>query len=438
MLIVNDPFLGGTHLPDVTLIAPVHVAGRLVAFVANRAHHADIGAHSPGSMPVSCRLEEEGMVIPPMRLLHRGRIDGEGLAAITDATANPRQMQGDLAAQISANRTGCRRLAELVRGMGDAAFLAGLDAVNEYGARLARHALRDIPDGSYHFRDVMDDDGMGNRDIPIAVNVRVDAGRVEVDFSGTAAQVRGNINCPLPVTAAGVYYVFRCLMPGHTPACAGSLQAIRLRAPPGCLLNARRPAAVAAGNVETSSRVVDVVMGALAQALPERIPAASQGTMNNLAMGAHTGARVWDYYETIAGGMGAGFRHDGLSATQSHMTNTLNTPIEVLEMNYPLRLPRYSLRDHSGGAGWHRGGDGVVREYLFLEPATVTLIGERRRHGPWGLAGGRGGAAGENWKDGARLPAKTGFAVAAGERLRICTPGGGGWGSPAPEADPDP
>lgn len=436
MLIVNDPYLGGTHLPDVTLIAPVFVDDRLIAFVANRAHHADIGAHSPGSMPVSCTLAEEGLVIAPTRLLHRGRIDPVRLAAIGDATANPGQMQGDLAAQISANRTGGRRLEELATSMGSGRFRAGLDAVNAYGARLARHALRDIPDGCYRFRDVMEDDGLGNRDIVIAVCVRVEGDRIEVDFNGTAEQVRGNINCPLPVTAAGVYYVFRCLMPGHTPACTGSLQAIDISAPPGCLLNARRPAAVAAGNVETSSRVVDVVMGALAQALPERIPAASQGTMNNLAMGARGVARVWDYYETIAGGMGAGPLYDGLSATQSHMTNTLNTPVEVLEMNFPVRLLRYRLRDQSGGSGRHRGGDGLEREYRFLEPATVTLIGERRTHSPWGLAGGGAGAPGENWKNDERLPAKTCFEVAAGDRLRICTPGGGGWGAGAQDDVP--
>jgi N-methylhydantoinase B len=429
MLIVNDPYLGGTHLPDVTLISPVFSDDRLVAFVANRAHHADIGAHSPGSMPVSCRLEEEGLVISPTLLLHAGRIVPDCMAAITGATANPGQMHGDLAAQISANRTGGSRLVDLARRMGRGPFRKALDAVNDYGARLARHALRDIPDGSYRFRDVMDDDGMGGRDIVIAVCVRVEAGRVVVDFNGTAGQVRGNINCPLPVTAAGVYYVFRCLMPAHTPACAGSLRAIRILAPAGCLLNARHPAAVAAGNVETSSRVVDVVMGALAQAIPRRIPAASQGTMNNLAMGARGGARPWDYYETLAGGMGAGCRYDGLSATQSHMTNTLNTPIEVLEMNFPLRLLRYRIRQHSGGAGRHRGGDGLEREYRFLEAATVTLLSERRAHRPWGLEGGAAGESGENWKDGQKLPAKAGFEMAAGERLRICTPGGGGWGS---------
>jgi N-methylhydantoinase B len=428
MLVVNDPYLGGTHLPDVTLIAPVFAGGELIGFVANRAHHADIGAHSPGSMPVSRSLDEEGLVISPMLLLHHNGLVVECLERITGATANPRQMEGDLAAQISANRTGVQRLQRLGDAMGVTPYLAALAAVNDYGARLAYQSLSTIPAGCYRFADVMDDDGTGARDLAIRVAITVGEGGIDVDFSGTAAQVAGNINCTLSVAAAGVYYVIRCLMPAHTPACAGSFRAIRLHAPEGCLLNARRPAAVAAGNVETSSRVVDVVMGALAQAIPERIPAASQGTMNNLAMGARNGRHAWDYYETLGGGMGAGCRYPGLSAIQSHMTNTRNTPIEVLEMNFPLRVRRYELREDSGGAGENRGGAGVVREYEFLEATTVTLLTERRSHRPWGVAGGGAGAAGENWRGDTPLPAKTSFHVAAGERITIATPGGGGWG----------
>ncbi|MDH3559627.1 MAG: hydantoinase B/oxoprolinase family protein [Gammaproteobacteria bacterium] len=429
MVVVNDPYLGGTHLPDVTLIAPVYLHKLLIGFVANRAHHADIGAHSPGSMPVSRSLEEEGLIISPRHLLREDRVVPGCLEAITAATANPQQMDGDMAAQISANHTGVQRLLQLAGPMGAGPYLAGLDAVNDYAARLAAQALKRIPDGHYRFEDIMEDDGAGGVDIRIAVSIRVAQDKVDVDFSGTAGQVQGNINCPLSVAAAGVYYVFRCLMPEHTPACAGSFRCISLTAPEGCLLNARRPAAVAAGNVETSSRVVDVVMGALARAIPDRVPAASQGTMNNLAMGSRDGGRAWDYYETLGGGMGAGCQYDGLSATQSHMTNTLNTPIEVLEMNFPLRLLRYQVRDRSGGAGRYRGGDGLVREYEFLEPATVTLLTERRRTSPWGLAGGEHGACGENWCGGKCLPAKTSFRIQAGERLTLCTPGGGGWGS---------
>jgi N-methylhydantoinase B len=432
MLIVNDPYLGGTHLPDVTLVAPVFVGNALVGFVANRAHHADIGAHSPGSMPVSRSLDEEGLVIPPTLLMHAGEMVAATMTMIVAATVSPRQMEGDMAAQISANHAGIRRLAELASQLGAGQFVAALAAVNDYGARLARRSLRAIPDGDYCFVDVMDDDGTGTRDIRIEVVIRVAGEAIEVDFGGTAGQVAGNINCPLPVTVAGVYYVFRCLMPAHTPACAGSFRNIKIVAPAGCLLNANRPAAVAAGNVETSSRVVDVVMGALARALPEQIPSASQGTMNNLAMGSRRAGRSWDYYETIGGGTGAGCRFGGLNATQSHMTNTLNTPIEVLEMNFPLRLLQYRLRDGSGGSGRHRGGDGLVREYEFLEPATVTLLTERRTHRPWGLDGGGAGAAGENRKTGGALPAKASFEIDAGERLRISTPGGGGWGSVIP------
>jgi N-methylhydantoinase B len=428
MLVVNDPYLGGTHLPDMTLIAPVFAEGVLIGFVANRAHHADIGAHSPGSMPVSRSLEEEGLIISPTPLLRRDTPVAECLAMITAATSNPRQMEGDLAAQISANRTGVARLQRLGNTMGVASYLAALAAVNDYGARLAGQALSVIPAGCYRFVDVMDDDGTGARDLAIRVAITIGEGVIDVDFAGTAAQVAGNINCPLSVAAAGVFYVFRCLMPAHTPACAGSFSAIRLHAPEGCLLNARRPAAVAAGNVETSSRVVDVVMGALAQAIPERIPAASQGTMNNLAMGARGDGRCWDYYETLGGGMGAGCHYPGLSAVQSHMTNTRNTPIEVLEMNFPLRVRRYQVRDGSGGIGERRGGDGVVREYEFLEATTVTLLTERRSHRPWGLAGGGAGAAGENLRGATPLPPKISFHVEAGECITIATPGGGGWG----------
>jgi len=431
MLIVNDPFLGGTHLPDVTLIAPVFSGPDCIGFVANRAHHADIGAQTPGSMPISRSLHEEGLVLPPTHLLRAGEPVAAVMRSILAATANPQQMEGDLAAQLSANRAGVLRLGALAGGMGAAAFSAGLAAINEYGARLAERALAALPDGCYRYSDMMDDDGLGRQDIPIAVTVRVAQGQVEVDFTGTAPQVEGNINCPLSVAAAGVLYVFRCLMPAHTPACAGSFANIRLTAPPGCLVNACRPAAVAAGNVETSSRIVDVVTGALAQALPDRIPAASQGTMNNLAMGARSGARPWDYYETIGGGTGASAHGAGLSGVQSHMTNTLNTPVEVLEMAFPLRVRRYQLRTGSGGTGRYRGGDGLIREYEFLQPTAVTLLTERRRHRPWGLQGGGPGQSGENRCGTRQLPGKASLELAAGDCLTVCTPGGGGWGGEA-------
>ena len=424
MLILNDPFLGGTHLPDITLIAPLFAGPDLVAFVVNRAHHADIGASAPGSMPISRSIREEGQIIAPVHLIRRGTLDKKQLVAIVDNTRNPADAGGDFHAQISANRAGLARLGELLSRYGAQAFHSRLAALNDYGERLARRALRTIPDGTYGFEDRMDDDGQGHRDIRIRVRIRMQDGTAQVDFAGTAEQVPGNINCPLAVAAAAVLYVFRCLMPPQTPACAGSFRPVYLSAPEACLLNARYPAAVAAGNVETSSRIVDVVMGALAQAIPESIPAASHGSMNNLAMGGTT----WDYYETIGGGMGAGALGGGLSGVQTHMTNTLNTPIEVLEARYPLRITKYGLRCGSGGRGRRAGGDGLVRELEFLAPANICLLTERRRHAPWGSAGGEPGQTGRNRLDGRELPSKIALQVAAGDRLRIETPGGGGWG----------
>ncbi len=434
MLILNDPFLGGTHLPDVTLIAPVFAEGERAAFLVNRAHHADIGAGAPGSMPLSRTLEEEGLLIRPSFLLREGRIDEDRLAEILAPLQNPEDGRGDFLAQIGANRAGAERLSSLIAELGLAGFRAGLVALNDYGERLARDALAAIPRGSYHFSELMDDDGQGQRDIPLQVSLRVGAEGIEVDFAGTAAQVAGNINCPLAVAAAAVLYVFRCLMPPQTPACAGSFRPIRILAPAGSLLNARYPAAVAAGNVETSSRVVDLVLGALAQAIPERIPAASQGSMNNLALGSREQGRAWDYYETLGGGMGAGRVGGGLSGVQTHMTNTLNTPIEVLETRFPLRVRRYALRRGSGGAGVRAGGDGLVRELELLAPAEVTLLTERRRHRPWGLHGAEAGAAGRNLLNDQELGPKVAFQAQTGERLRIETPGGGGW-NPEPESE---
>lgn len=431
MVVVNDPYLGGTHLPDVTVIAPLFVEGELLGFVANRAHHADIGGNAPGSMPISRRLEEEGIIIPPSHLVRSGELNRELLEHIVGTTGNSHELHGDFAAQMSANRSGVDRLKQLVLSLGREHYRQALSELNDYAERLAQAALVDIPDGNYRFTDYLDDDGLGNSDLAISAEVHVSGGRIHVDFAGTAGQTAGNVNCPLSVAAAGVYYVFRCLMPEQTPACAGAFRPITLEAPKGSLLNAERPAAVAAGNVETSSRVVDVICGALAQALPERIPAASHGSMNNLAMGARAdagGAGKWDYYETMGGGMGAGALGGGLSALQTHMTNTLNTPVEVLEMNYPLRLRRYALRTGSGGVGRRNGGDGMVREFEFLSDAEVTLLTERRRRAPWGVAGGGDGRPGENRLNGELLPGKISLPVKACDRLSVATPGGGGWG----------
>lgn len=426
-LVYNDPFLGGTHLPDVTLVTPVFAGSALAGFVANRAHHAGIGAEAPGSMPLATRLEDEGPVIPPQLLCRRGAVDEAVLAGLVAGTRNEAAAHGDYAAQVSANRAGVARLGALVDALGPRRFAEAVAALNDYGEALARAGLAGIPAGRYAFADVLDDDGAGTCDIPIRVRVDVHAAGVRVDFAGTAPQVRGNVNCPLSVTAAAVCYVFQCLAPREMPACAGSLRPLVIRAPHGCLVHARRPAAVAAGNVETSQRIVDVLLGALAQALPERIPAASHGSMNNLAMG----AAGWDYYETIGGGMGAHAAGPGLDAVQTHMTNTLNTPVEIVEMSYPLRVTRYAVRRGSGGSGRHRGGDGLIRELEMLAPTQVTVLGERRRHAPWGLAGGAPGATARATLDGVELPPKTAFTAAPGSRLRIETAGGGGWGSPS-------
>ena len=429
-VVLNDPFLGGTHLPDVTVVAPVFVDGELQAFAVNRAHHANIGSESPGSMPITHRLEEEGIIISPQYLLRDGKLNETLWRTLKPIHGQDDHyhLSGDMAAQVSAVKTGVRRMQALVSQFGASTFRDGLAELNAYGERVALACLADIPPGAYAFSDVMDDDGLGHTNITIRARLDVGIDAIDVDFTGTDAQVPGNINCPLPVVAAAVYYVFRCLMPDYAPACAGLFRPIRIRAPAGSLVNARPPAAVAAGNVETSMRIVDVVLGALEQALPDRIPAASQGSMNNIAMGARHEGNRWDYYETLAGGHGGGPHHGGLSARHSHMTNTLNTPVESLEMHYPIRIRRYGLRDDSGGAGIHRGGDGLVREYEFLKPAQLSLLTERRRHGPWGLKGGQPGKPGHNYLNGKPLPGKAALAVHEGDCLTIETPGGGGWG----------
>ncbi len=431
MVIVNDPFLGGTHLPDITLIAPVFFHGKLLAFITNRAHHADIGADSPGSMPLSKSLEEEGLIIPPRHLIEKGELNDTFMSEILSSIRSGKAAQGDFAAQISANHAGVERLLALITSLGESAFLTALSELNDYGERLARNVINDIPDGEYKFRDVMDDDGLGNFNLEIAATIIIKDHNASVDFSGTAEQTEGNINCPLSVAAAAVYYVFRCLMPQQTPACAGSFRPITIGAAEGCLLNAKRPAAVAAGNVETSTRIVDVMMGALAQALPDKIPAASHGSMNNLAMGSvkrGVDEQAWDYYETIGGGMGASSEGDGLDAIQTHMTNTRNTPIEVMETSYPVRIKQYAIRKDSGGAGLYKGGDGLIREFEFLKPANVTLLTERRLYPPWGLNNGLAGGCGQNLLNGKALTPKICFDVKQGDYLTIKTPGGGGWG----------
>jgi N-methylhydantoinase B len=424
MIIMNDPYLGGTHLPDVTLVAPVFHNDELCGFVANRAHHADIGACTPGSMPLALTLEQEGLIIPPTLIMRAGVICNEVLSELLGNLHNPHIARPDFIAQISANMAGLNRLASLIQSMSVLLFKTALSALNDYAESLARSALAELPAGQYSFTDVMDDDGQGHYDIPIQVTLQIYRDKILIDFTGTADQVKGNINCPLSVTAAAVYYCFYCLMPPQTPASAGVFRHLEIKTPEQSLINACFPAAVAAGNVETSTRIVDVVLGALAQALPEKIPAASHGSMNNVAMGANH----WDYYETLGGGMGAGPKSAGLNAVQSHMTNTLNTPVEILEKYYPLRITHYAIRRDTGGKGRHKGGDGLIRQYEFLEACHVTLLTERRRHPPWGLAGGEPGQAAITLLNNRPVPGKTEFEVMPGDRLTIKTAGGGGWG----------
>ena len=429
MVILNDPYMGGTHLPDITLISPVFIADELTGFVVNRAHHADIGADSPGSMPISSSLLEEGVIISPAKLLINDELNQIVLQPLLKQLKNPDESMGDFGAQISANRRGLDRLQSLIQTMGLPVYLKALQALNQYAATIAKTALAAIPDGVYQFVDVMDDDGQGQTNIKIEVSLTIKSGQVLADFQGTAEQVKGNINCPLSVVAAAVFYVFRCLMPEQTPACAGTFSSIKITAPDGCLLNANYPAAVTAGNVETSTRVVDVVMGALANVIPELIPAASHGSMNNVAMGyaGDENSVAWNYYETIGGGMGAGKNANGLSAVQTHMTNTLNTPIEVLETRYPLRINRYEIRKDSGGKGKQQGGNGIIREYEFLSKTQFTILTERRTTKPWGVGEAEAGKPGVNILNNETIKSKVSREVKKGDVLRIETPGGGGW-----------
>jgi N-methylhydantoinase B len=430
MVVLNDPYKGGTHLPDVTVIAPLFIDDKLIGFVANRAHHADIGSETPGSMPLSSSLFDEGLVIEPAIIVKDDVLDEQYFASLMKHMRNKQESSGDFIAQVAANRRGLTRLTALIEKMGIEDYLHSLELLNNYAATLAKSSLAEIKDGEYQFEDKLDDDGQGHEDILIKVAVNFDKGNITVDFNGTARQVAGNINCPLSVTAAAVYYVFRCLMPAQAPACAGSFRCINIQAPEGSVLNASFPAAVAAGNVETSTRIVDVVLGALSQAIPDRIPAASHGSMNNLAMGFQGDERhaAWDYYETIGGGMGASAVSDGLDAVQTHMTNTLNTPVESLEMKYPLRITRYQIRQDASGHGRHHGGDGLVREYQFLAPAQVTILSERRKHRPWGLVAGGSAKSGVNMLNKNKLLGKQSLYVQTGDVICIETPGGGGYG----------
>jgi N-methylhydantoinase B len=499
VVIVNDPFEGGNHLPDITMITPVFldkvtewqgdkVDGEPAVtpsphhpvtqspshpiapsfFVASRAHHADVGGMTPGSLPLSTEIYQEGIIIPPVKLYKTGVINEELLRIILRNVRTPDERHGDLAAQRAAHAVGERRLRELVAAHGLEEVLAYAGHLQAYSERLTRAAIAAWPDGTYIFEDVIEWPEDGERGvpkgapgdgepqnhpqlatynsqfairsslIPIRVTATIAGEEIAFDFTGTAGILHGSLNAVIAITQSACYYVVRCLVGDDAPMNAGCFAPVKVIAPDNCLVNARPPAAVAGGNVETSQRVTDAVLGALAQAGsplgPDRIPAASQGTMNNLTIG---GLRVdgspYAYYETIGGGMGAAPDSDGVSGVQVHMTNTLNTPVEALEMTFPLRLWRYGLRPGSGGDGLHRGGDGIVREYEVLAPATITMLSERRAVAPWGVAGGEPGQPGQNIlieADGERqmLPSKFTRRFYPGDRLRVETPGGGGWG----------
>jgi N-methylhydantoinase B len=415
--ILNDPYRGGTHLPDITLISPVFVADELFGFAAARAHHADVGGPTPGSMPAfSRRLEEEGVVIAPTRATP------EALHDLVAQMRNPRQRLADLRAQQSANRVGRLRLAELAERHGVAGLREGMAEILAYAERRTRAALAALPDGTYSAEDFLEDDSPdgSERDVALRVEATIEGETLRLDFSGTDPQVDGNLNCPLSVTKSAAFFAVRVLTDPDAPPSAGAHRPIEVSAPRGCLLNAEPPAAVVAGNVETSSRVADLVIAALAGARP--VPAQGQGTMNNLTLAGEN----FTYYETLGGGQGACPDADGPSAIHVAMSNTLNTPVEALETEFPLRVRELALRRGSGGDGAHRGGEGLVRELEALAPMRFTLLTERRRHAPRGREGGADGAPGKNLLDGNGLPSKSEGDLAPGSRLRIETPGGGG------------
>ncbi|HSE33390.1 MAG TPA: hydantoinase B/oxoprolinase family protein [Pyrinomonadaceae bacterium] len=465
---LNDPYAGGTHLPDVTLVTgvflekkdgvkggrgeggkkkslpvppspplPVSLSPRPLFYVANRAHHADIGGATPGSMGLATDIYGEGLRIPPVRLVRDGQIDPDMMRLLLANVRGNIERRGDFEAQIGSLQIGANRLLEIVDRRGERETREYANQLISYSARIMRQVIGNIPNGTYEAEDCLDDDGISDQPVPVRVRIVVKNDRATVDFTGSAPQVAGAINAVEAITVSAVSYVFRCLVGAEIPASAGLMEPIEVIAPQGTVVNALPPASVAGGNVEMSQRIVDVVFKALAQALPDKIPAASQGTMNNLTIGGidmRTG-QEFSYYETVAGGLGARPTLDGMNGVHTHMTNSLNTPAEAMEYAYPLRVREYRLRHGSGGRGKHRGGDGVIREIETLVPARMSLLADRRKRGPYGLAGGEEGKTGTNViiRDGEALQvaAKGSYALEARDRIRIETPGGGGWGKRA-------
>lgn len=450
IIILNDPYHGGTHLPDITMISPVFIRvssesnnEELVAYVASRAHHSDMGGISPGSMPLAQEIFQEGLIIPPIKLVQAGKLDEGLINFILANVRTPDERKADLFAQIAANQRGVDRTIELFNRYGREEITQAMEQLLTYTDLITRRFIQKLPEGCYTFSDILDDDGFSSASIEIKVKITIKGDHAIVDFTGSAPQQQGGINAVLAITYSAVSYVFRCLLGLDVPNNSGCLMPIDIIAPPGTIVNAQFPAAVAGGNVETSQRIVDVLLGALAQACPEIIPAASQGTMNNISIGgffpkpdivSETGIlKPFVYYETIGGGSGARPTSNGLSSIHSHMTNTLNTPVEALEYNYPIQIKQYSVRKGSGGIGKFNGGDGIIREMVMLTACQITLLTERRSHPPYGLAGGNPGECGKNMyiRNGIEyhLPSKGSFNLLAGDILKIYTPGGGGYGS---------
>jgi len=437
VVILNDPYDGGTHLPDITLIMPVFPPRRTrpCAYVASRAHHSDVGGMSPGSMPLSQEIFQEGIRIPPVKLYREGELNQDLLKTLLYNVRTPVEREGDLAAQLASLRVGEKRLLELIERNDLGELTAAMQALQTYAQRVSEALLESIPDGSYKGEDHLDDDGAGGSDhVKIALELRVENNRLTADFSQSDPQVKGCLNAVEAITTSAVNYVIRCLAPPDTPSAAGLMRPVKVVAPEGTIVNARFPAATAAGNVETSQRIVDVVLRAFAEAIPDVIPAASSGTMNNLTVGGlhPANGEPFSYYETMGGGMGAGPKGDGDSGIHTHMTNSLNTPVEALERYFPFRIREYRMRSNSGGRGEYNGGDGLVRSIEFLSECQITILSERRKTAPYGLKGGRNGKRGSNQLvlrgRRKRLPGKASTQVMQAEVLMVETPGGGGWG----------